>query len=82
MHPPISVAVFGSVTHIIDGQKAYTMCFTERNIMADLRTFNIPIALLNRVSVNDIVVANVTTASKTNPAMPHPICHATTKLNT
>jgi hypothetical protein len=28
---PFSVAVFGSVTHIIDGQKACTTCFTKRN---------------------------------------------------
>jgi hypothetical protein len=38
--------------------------------------------LLNRVSVKGIVVANVTTASKTNPATPNSICHATTKPNT
>jgi hypothetical protein len=50
--------------------------------MAALRTFNIPIALLNRVSVKGIVIANITTASKTNPAMPNSIFHATTKPNT
>jgi hypothetical protein len=42
MHPPISVTVFGSVTRIIAGQKACTMYFTKRNIMAALRTYQLP----------------------------------------
>ncbi len=49
---PLSVAVFGSVARIIARQKACSIHFTKRNIMAALRTFNIPIALLNRVSVD------------------------------
>ncbi len=66
-YPPFSVVVFGSVTCNIAGQKACCILFTKGNIMAGSRTSNIPIALLNKVSVDAILGAIVTTASKTKP---------------